>query len=154
MNRHGKVLVFAFGTASIASPLCIAQSQAASAALPVTKVVLFSSGVGYFEHRGQVTGDSLVSLPFASDEVNDALKSLVVSDGSAAGDKAASPSVSYPSGKASTAPSRASESTSRARLAWPTSSPASAAPRYRSTCPRPSSAASSPWSRSRPRIRA
>jgi hypothetical protein len=53
----------------------------------VTRVVLFSSGVGYFEHRGPVTGDSVVSLPFASDEVNDALKSLVVSDGAAAGDR-------------------------------------------------------------------
>jgi hypothetical protein len=59
--------------------------------LPVTKVVLFSSGVGYFEHRGQLSGDCAVPLPFAVSEVNDALKSLLVSDG------ASSPSVSYPS---------------------------------------------------------
>jgi hypothetical protein len=84
--------------AAIAAPSA-AQSpiQPRRAALPLTKVVLFSSGVGYFEHRGQVSGDSLVALPFSSDEVNDALKSLVVADGSASGDKAASPSVSYPS---------------------------------------------------------
>lgn len=70
--------------------------------LPVTKVVLFSSGVGYFEHRGTVTGDALVALPFRSDEVNDALKSLVVWDIGSGGsrksvDAAHSPSVSYPS---------------------------------------------------------
>jgi hypothetical protein len=61
------------------------------AELPVTKVALFSSGVAYFERRGTVNGDCVVSLPFASDEVNDALKSLIVAEGSA------SPSVSYPS---------------------------------------------------------
>ena len=49
---------------------CFAQGTAAprEAALPVTKVVLFSSGVGYFEHRGSVTGDSVVPLPFARDD--------------------------------------------------------------------------------------
>jgi hypothetical protein len=61
--------------------------------LPVTKVVLYSSGVGYFEHRGPVTGEVTVSLPFRADEVNDALKSLVVWDFGASD----SPSVSYPS---------------------------------------------------------
>jgi hypothetical protein len=65
--------------------------EPSSASLPITKVVLFSSGVAYFEHRGQVTGDCQVSLPFDASEVNDALKSLVVVDGSSA------PSVSYPS---------------------------------------------------------
>ncbi len=70
--------------------------------LPVARVVLFSSGVGYFEHRGQVSGDVTVSLPFSADEVNDALKSLVVWDfggGSAEGPPGnlEAPSVSYPS---------------------------------------------------------
>jgi hypothetical protein len=96
MNRTARAAAFAAALASLAAlgagNPCQAQG---AAALPVTKVVLFSSGVGYFEHRGPVTGDSVVSLPFASSEVNDALKSLVVADG--AGDQAASPSVSYPS---------------------------------------------------------
>ena len=68
-----------------------ASPEAKSTDLPVTRVVLYSSGVGYFEHKGTVSGDATVSLPFAVDEVNDALKSLVVSEGSS------SPSVSYPS---------------------------------------------------------
>ena len=79
-----------------------AQAPATSLELPVTRVVLFSSGVGYFEHRGTVSGDATVSLPFRSDEVNDALKSLVVWDlGAGAAQKPAdaalTPSVSYPS---------------------------------------------------------
>lgn len=94
MNRIAKAAAFATAIAAIAALPCSAQAQSA---LPVTKVVLFSSGVGYFEHRGLVSGDSVVSLPFASDEVNDALKSLVVTDGAGAGDQSASPSVSYPS---------------------------------------------------------
>jgi hypothetical protein len=69
-------------------------AQGAAAELPVTRVVLFSSGVAYFEHRGQVSGDASIALPFRSDEVNDALKSLVIWD---TGSSASSPSVSYPS---------------------------------------------------------
>ena len=48
--------------------------------LPVTKVVLFSSGVGFFEHRGQVTGDGLVRLNLSTDQINDVLKSLLLRD--------------------------------------------------------------------------
>jgi hypothetical protein len=104
MNRIAKAVAFATVIIAIAASPCTAQGATSpgpasprEATLPVTRVVLFSSGVGYFEHRASVTGDSVVSLPFAFDEVNDALKSLVVSDGSGAGDKSASPSVSYPS---------------------------------------------------------
>ena len=88
--RRTLALALAAAAAALASTPALAQ-VAKPAELPVTKVVLFSSGVGYFEHRGPVSGDSLVVLPFALDEVNDALKSLIVSDPSS------SPSVSYPS---------------------------------------------------------
>jgi hypothetical protein len=94
MKRLTKASALIFAIASIAAAPCVAQSEST---LPVTRVVLYSSGVGYFEHMGYVTGDSVISLPFASDEVNDALKSLIVIDGAGIGDKAASPSVSYPS---------------------------------------------------------
>ncbi len=59
--------------------------------VPVSRVVLFSSGVAYFEHAGRVTGNALLSLPFRLEDVNDALKSLTVNDPGAA------PVVSYPS---------------------------------------------------------
>lgn len=48
--------------------------------LPVTRVVLFTSGVGFFEHRGTVTGDAQVPLTFTEDQVNDVLKSLIPRD--------------------------------------------------------------------------
>jgi hypothetical protein len=90
MKRFRKAFVLALSAAFLAAVPGIAQGIK-TVDLPVTKVVLFSSGVGYFEHRGTVAGDCLVALPFALSEVNDALKSLVV------GDASSSPSVSYPS---------------------------------------------------------
>ncbi len=97
MDRTAKLSALFVAIAALAAAPCLAQGASAprETSLPITKVVLFSSGVGYFEHRGPVTGDSVVSLPFALGEVDDALKSLVVTDGT--GDQAASPSVSYPS---------------------------------------------------------
>jgi hypothetical protein len=41
---------------------------------------LFTSGVGYFQHAGEVTGDATVEMQFAADDVNDLLKSMVVLD--------------------------------------------------------------------------
>jgi hypothetical protein len=68
----------AVSTASPAAPP--SQSQAAQADLPVRMVVLFSSGVGYFEHAGTVSGNAGAELRFKSDQINDMLKSLVLED--------------------------------------------------------------------------
>ena len=46
----------------------------------MTRVVLFSSGVGYFEHNGPVTGNVTADLRFETAQINDVLKSLVVYD--------------------------------------------------------------------------
>jgi len=55
--------------------------QAAAADdLPVTRVVLFTSGVGYFEFDGTVTGTQERTLPVAADRMDDLLQSLVVQD--------------------------------------------------------------------------
>src|SRR5436190_1332208 len=48
--------------------------------VPVKVVVLFSSGVGYFEHIGNVKGDSSTELRFKTAQINDILKSLVLQD--------------------------------------------------------------------------
>lgn len=48
--------------------------------LPVTAVVLYSSGVGFFEHTGVVEGDAVARLTFKSQQINDVLKSMVLSD--------------------------------------------------------------------------
>jgi len=49
--------------------------------IPLSKVLLYSSGVGYFEHDGTVHGNGRVDLRFTIDQINDVLKSLVVQDG-------------------------------------------------------------------------
>src|SRR5436853_4074753 len=48
--------------------------------LPMTRVVLFNSGVGYFSRSGEVEGDARVDLAFQDPDVNDLLKSMVLED--------------------------------------------------------------------------
>jgi hypothetical protein len=48
--------------------------------LPIGQVVLFSSGVGYFQREGSVEGKARVDLSFPVQDINDLLKSLVVRD--------------------------------------------------------------------------
>lgn len=48
--------------------------------LPVTRVVLSSSGLGQFTHSGAVTGGETVDLAVRLDQVDDVLKSLTVFD--------------------------------------------------------------------------
>jgi hypothetical protein len=55
-------------------------ATAAEAPLPLETVMLFTSGVGYFQHAGQVSGDATVEMKFAAEDVNDLLKSMVVLD--------------------------------------------------------------------------
>lgn len=69
-----------------------AVAAAADAPLPLERVVLFTSGVGYYQHAGKVVDDATVEMQFAADDVNDLLKSMVVLD--AAGGP---PTVSYAS---------------------------------------------------------
>lgn len=56
------------------------QPADAQANVPVKEVVLFSSGVGYFEHFGTVKDQSETVLRFKTDQINDILKSLVLQD--------------------------------------------------------------------------
>src|SRR5690348_1432569 len=57
-----------------------AAARPAGANVPVKVVVLFSSGVGYFEHSGAVEGNASTELRFMTNQVNDILKSLVLQD--------------------------------------------------------------------------
>ncbi len=65
---------------SLASNVAIAQEKELFTDLPVSRAVLFSSGVGFFEHKGTVEGDSSVRLMFKTDQINDILKSMVLFD--------------------------------------------------------------------------
>src|SRR5262249_60541113 len=49
-------------------------------AVPLGKVVMFTSGVGYFEHRGEVDGNAKIEMRFNVDDINDLLKSMILED--------------------------------------------------------------------------
>ncbi|MGC1449085.1 MAG: DUF4139 domain-containing protein [Candidatus Sulfotelmatobacter sp.] len=51
-----------------------------AARLPVTRVILYKNGVGYFEHAGHVHGSQDVNVDFTTAQLNDVLKSLTVLD--------------------------------------------------------------------------
>jgi hypothetical protein len=48
--------------------------------LPISQVVLYSSGVGYFLREGAVEGEARIDLSFQATDINDLLKSMVVQD--------------------------------------------------------------------------
>ena len=60
--------------------LLIMAACSSAADLPISRVVLFSSGVGYFERAGTVQGDTTVELSFRVDQINDMLKSMTLQD--------------------------------------------------------------------------
>jgi hypothetical protein len=66
----------------LAAPIVQAQddAKAGQQGVPLEKVVLFTSGVGYFEHRGEVDGNAKVEMRFNVDDINDLLKSMVLED--------------------------------------------------------------------------
>jgi len=48
--------------------------------VPVRAVTLYSSGVGFFQHVGEIDGDAVTELQFKTAQINDMLKSLVLED--------------------------------------------------------------------------
>jgi hypothetical protein len=65
-----------FAAAQADSP----SAEASPADLPITRVVLFTNGVGYFEHEGTVTGTQELALDVPLEQMDDLLQSLVVQD--------------------------------------------------------------------------
>ena len=57
-----------------------ASDSAGSGALPVRRVVLYKTGVGYFEHLGKVRNRQNVTIRFTSAQLDDVLKSLTTMD--------------------------------------------------------------------------
>jgi hypothetical protein len=57
------------------------KKEAGNAAdVPIRRVVMFNSGVAYFEHEGKIEGDAQVDLKFNVRDINDLLKSMVLQD--------------------------------------------------------------------------
>ncbi|MCE9568101.1 MAG: DUF4139 domain-containing protein [Planctomycetes bacterium] len=64
-----------------AAPEAVAKQDVKPAVtLPITRVVLFNSGVGYFSRSGDVTDDARVDLSFQETDINDLLKSMILED--------------------------------------------------------------------------
>ncbi len=55
-------------------------AEDAAALLPLKNIILYRSGVGYFERRGSIAGEHRIALNFETDQINDILKSLVLLD--------------------------------------------------------------------------
>jgi hypothetical protein len=81
---HFTICIERILTAFLSSGLLLSGASMASekteAPLPISEIILYSSGVGYFQRDGQVEGRATVDLLFKTDEINDLLKSLVVQD--------------------------------------------------------------------------
>ena len=77
--KHHRMRVAALALLIAAWPV-LAEARPDKAELPVTRIVLFSSGVGYFQREGQVDGNARVDLQFHTQNINDLLKSLVLQD--------------------------------------------------------------------------
>jgi len=76
------LLVLSLSSVSVAlaqSPVPGTPAESA-ARLPVTRVILYKNGVGYFEHSGHVRGSQDVNVDFTTAQLNDVLKSLTVLD--------------------------------------------------------------------------
>jgi hypothetical protein len=57
-----------------------AQAEEKETTVPLSSLVLFTSGVGYFQHDGVVEGSARMELTFSTSQINDLLKSLVLRD--------------------------------------------------------------------------
>ncbi len=81
-QRTARVAVLAASMSAliIAASVVPAMAQQKLDGLPLSRVVLFNSGVGFFEHNGQVDGNARVDFKFNVDDVNDLLKSMVLED--------------------------------------------------------------------------
>ena len=62
---------------AVTLPVVAQPPRPGSAELPIARIVLFSSGVGYFQREGQVDGSARIDLHFHTHDINDLLKSLV-----------------------------------------------------------------------------
>jgi hypothetical protein len=66
--------------ATFRSLLLCSTSALLAADLPVKQVTLYKHGIGYFERAGSVPAGEEVRLDFKNNDMNDVLKSLIVSD--------------------------------------------------------------------------
>jgi len=74
------VVLLGSGLLRAQAPGAVRAAEQPADRLPVRRVVLYKSGVGYFEHVGRVRGNQNVTIEFTSGQLDDVLKSLTVLD--------------------------------------------------------------------------
>jgi hypothetical protein len=75
------ILCIFSGLLSAQGPAAASQAPAAAPEpMPVRRVVLYKTGVGYFEHLGEVRNNQDITIRFTSAQLNDVLKSLTAID--------------------------------------------------------------------------
>jgi hypothetical protein len=57
-----------------------ASDESTATKLPVRRVILYKTGVGYFEHLGRIQNDQSIRFDFTSGQLNDVLQSLTILD--------------------------------------------------------------------------
>src|SRR6267142_1542248 len=62
------------------APATAEKTGDSAARLPVTRVVLYKNGIGYFEHTARVRGTQDLRIDFTTGQLNDVLKSLTAVD--------------------------------------------------------------------------
>ena len=82
MMRLDRMLISILAAGAVWLSAAGAATAAATAALPLKRVMLSTGGVGYFEHEAVVDGDAVLELAVRLDQVDDVLKSIVVYDDS------------------------------------------------------------------------
>lgn len=83
ITRLSIVCLFLLALGGLTAPTAVAQQEAKAGqggTVPLEKVVMFTSGVGYFEHRGEVDGNAKIEMRFNADDINDLLKSMILED--------------------------------------------------------------------------
>jgi hypothetical protein len=60
--------------------VAVKQTPLPTSQLPLTRVLLFTSGVAYFQREGEIEGNARIDLTFPVRDINDLLKSLIVQD--------------------------------------------------------------------------
>lgn len=78
------ILIFGLGfsmeVTAMVSPSQTTEHQGTH--VPIKNIILYSSGVGFFQHEGTIEGPTHIDFRFRTEAINDLLKSLVVQDGS------------------------------------------------------------------------
>ena len=69
-----------FSSVGVADTTAATAGPKVAEPLPIRQVVLFNSGLGYFQREGDVTGNARIDLSFPAAEINDLLKSLLLQD--------------------------------------------------------------------------